>query len=65
MIKKKIEIILTSPYLRALDHLVDLGIYLTREELILDALRLLFRLYNIEPFVAKGTELEGDVPSKQ
>ncbi len=64
MIKKKMEITLTSPYLRALDHLVEEGIFLTREEVILDALRLLFRFYGIEPFVAKGADIECDVASK-
>ena len=42
---------MTKTYVEALDLLVDNGVYLARGEIILDALRVLFRENNIESFI--------------
>jgi len=47
---------MTQPYLDALDHLVEDGIYLSRGDVILEALRSLFRGYGFEPFAKKADE---------
>jgi len=41
---------LTSPYLEALDQLVEEGLYLEHQSVIRDALRHFFRHQKIEPF---------------
>ncbi len=62
MKKKEVELIVTGPYLRALDSLVEEGIYLKRQNAIRDALRLLFRHHEIAPFY---TELAEEVEKIQ
>lgn len=49
---------MTEAYTDALDVLVEKGLYLNRGEAVLEALRLLFRSYGIEPFATKSAELE-------
>jgi len=48
--KIRVSITLMKPYLEALDHLIEEGIYLSRGEIILEALRLHLRRLKIEPF---------------
>jgi len=48
--KTRVSVTLTKPYLDALNHLVEEGIYLTKGEIILEALRSLLRQQGIEPF---------------
>ena len=51
--KKKISISLIGVYVEALDRLVEAGVYESRGEAIQDALRTLFRGFEIPPFSAK------------
>ncbi|GAI44460.1 unnamed protein product [marine sediment metagenome] len=51
--KTRISVTITKPYLDALDRLVADGIYLSRGEAILEALRDLLKGYGIEPFYTK------------
>jgi len=48
--KIRVSVTLTQFYLEALDHLVEEGVYLSKGEIILDALRSLLRQNGIEPF---------------
>jgi len=41
---------MTKPYVDALDSLVEKGIYLSRGEAVLEAVRDLLKDYNLEPF---------------
>jgi len=50
--KKRVSVTMTESYLEALDQLVQEGIYLNRGEVINDALRRLFRSYEIKQFVS-------------
>jgi len=50
MVKTRFSVILTGPFLEALDLLIEEGIYKDHQSGIRDALRRLFRLYGIEPF---------------
>jgi Arc/MetJ-type ribon-helix-helix transcriptional regulator len=50
---------LTKPYLEALDRLVEEGIYLSKGEIILEALRSLLRQQGVEPF-ARPLEEKGE-----
>lgn len=56
LVKKRVCVTLTKPYLDALDRLVREGVYVDRAELIKDALRRLFRHYGIEPFGVEEAE---------
>lgn len=49
---------LTKPYLDAMEGLVRDGVYVSRRELVKDALRRLFRHYGIEPFGTEEPEAE-------
>ena len=60
-VKIRVSVTLMKSYLDALDRLVDGGIYLSRGEAIMDALRRLFRSYGIEPFSARGAGLTEDI----
>ena len=62
VVKSRISVTMTETYIDALDHLVEKGLYLNRGEAVLEALRNFFRRYGIEPFAAKGAELETDAP---
>ncbi len=57
MKKKEVELIVTAPYLRALDSLVEEGIYMNRQTAIRDALRRRFQFYKIEPFYTELAEV--------
>ena len=61
--KKRIGLLLTGPYLDALEQLVEKGIYLEHQVAIRDALRRLFQFHGIESFSDKGAKPEDDVPS--
>ena len=56
MIKKRISVTLTEPYLDDLDQLVEEGIYMDHQAVIREALRLLFRHHKIEPFYSELVE---------
>jgi len=59
--KTRISVTLMKPYLDALDHLVDEGIYLTKGEVIMESLRRLFRSYGIEPFTGDEPRLPAEL----
>ncbi len=50
MVVENVSIALTLPYLDAMKGLVQQGVYVSRRELVKDALRRLFRHYEIEAF---------------
>ena len=54
MMSKEVNVILPDSYLRALDQLVETGIYMDREEAIMEALRQLCYYHKIEPFTDKS-----------
>ena len=58
--KTRVSVTMTGAYIEALDHLVDEGLYLGRGEIVLEALRRLFRGYGLEPFSLK---LEPEEPA--
>jgi len=47
---------MTKPYIEALNRLIKEGIYLSRGDVILDALRIHLRLLKVEPFFSAMTE---------
>ena len=51
--KKRFSVTLTTAYVRALDQLVEVGIYMDHQDAIRDALRRLFQYHGIEPFAEK------------
>ena len=59
--KTRISVTVTQAYVEGLNKLVEEGVYLNRGEIILEALRVLFRSYGIEPFklVEEGVEGPG------
>ena len=48
--KTRVSVTMTPPYVKALDTLVERGLYLNRGEAILEALRIFLRNEKIEPF---------------
>lgn len=54
--KSRISVTITEPYIEALDELVKNGIYLSRGEAILEALRFLLRREKMEPFYRETNE---------
>ena len=50
MVKTRFSVILTGPFLEALDLLIEEGIYKDHQSGIRDALRRLFHFHGIEPF---------------
>lgn len=48
--KNRISVTMTRPYLEALDRLVEEGIYLSKGEVVLEALRVFLRERGMEPF---------------
>lgn len=52
--KKRISVTLTKIYIDGLDQLVEEGHYLGRGEIILDALRCLFKIKHISPFYSEA-----------
>ena len=59
MLKKRVSVVLTNPYLVAMDRLIREGVYDSRAEVIKDALRRLFRHYEIWIYEARD---EADHP---
>ena len=57
--KTRVSVTLTKAYLDALDRLVEEGIYLSKGEIILEALRSLLRQQGMEPF-ARPLEEKGE-----
>lgn len=57
VVKIRVSVTLTKPYVDALDRLVEEGIYLSRGEIVMEALRRLFRSYGMEQFSASEAEL--------
>jgi len=51
--KKRFSVTLTTAYVKALDQLIEVGIYLDHQDAIRDALRQLFQYHGIEPFSQK------------
>ena len=60
IVKIRVSVTLTKPYLEALDRLVKEGIYLSQGEIIMEALRRIFRSYGMEQFSMKGAGLTED-----
>jgi len=56
LVKKRVCVTLTKPYVDALVSLVREGVYASRAELIRIALRYLFRHHGIEPFGVEDVE---------
>lgn len=54
--KIRVSVTMTKPYVDALNRLVKEGIYLSRGDAILDALRLHLKRLKIEPFFSAPTE---------
>ena len=54
--KIRVSVTLTTPYVEALDRLVEKGVYLGRGEIILEALRNLLRKHGVEPFCLESAE---------
>jgi Arc/MetJ-type ribon-helix-helix transcriptional regulator len=54
--KIRVSVTMTRPYLHALNRLVKEGVYLSKGEIILEALRLHLRRLKIEPFFSAPTE---------
>lgn len=52
-VKRRLSLTLTPVYVKALDQLVDEGIYMEHQVAIRAALRLLFRVHRIEPFLSE------------
>jgi len=48
--KIRVSVTMTKPYIKALDSLVEDGIYLDRGEAILEAMRRFLKNQGIEPF---------------
>lgn len=46
--KTRVSITMTAPYLEALDHMVEKGVYLRRCDVIMDALRHLFKEHGVD-----------------
>ena len=57
--KIRISVTVTQAYVEGLNKLVEDGVYLKRGEIILEALRLLFRRYGIEPFKVVEEVVDG------
>ena len=55
-VKRRFSLTLTGVYVKALDQLVDEGIYLEHQVAIRAALRLLFRHHNVAPFAEKEVD---------
>ena len=54
--KIRVSVTMTKPYVDALNRLVKEGIYLSRGDAILEALRFHLRRLKIEPFFSGPTE---------
>jgi len=54
--KIRVSVTMTQPYIDALDNLVEEGLYLSRGEAILEALRHFLKRKGIEPFSLETDE---------
>ncbi len=50
MENKRVSITVTEPCLRGIDHLVGIGVFIDRQAVIREAIRLLLRDWRITPF---------------
>ena len=57
--KIRVSVTMTKTYVDALDHLVKKGLYLGRGDIVLEALRILFRRHGIESFKLVEEAVEG------
>jgi len=48
--KRRFSVTLTTPYIKALNQLVEEGLYMDHQDAIRHALRRLFQYHGIEPF---------------
>ena len=62
--KTRIVVNLTKPYVEALDHFVDEGIYLERQVIIRAALRCFFESRGVEAFCPKTVGTQGEAGVK-
>jgi len=51
--KKRYSVTLTTAYVKALDQLIEVGIYMDYQDAIRDALRHIFQYHVLEPFSEK------------
>lgn len=58
--KTRVSVTVTKSYVDALDYLVEEGIYVSRGDAVLEALRLLFGSYGIAPFYLRGVRPEAE-----
>lgn len=58
VVKKRVSVTLTSVFVKALDQLVEKGVYLEYQGVIRDAMRRLFQFHGIEPFGEKVADSE-------
>jgi len=63
--KHRINVTMPETYVKALDCLLGKGLFRDRSEVVLDALRYLFRRYGIEPFATNVVGPEKDALSEQ
>jgi len=54
--KTRVSVTMTKPYVEALDGLVEKGLYFTRGEAVLEALRYFLKEKGIEPFCLEAEE---------
>ena len=59
-IRTRIGVTITKPYLDALNHLLEKGIYLSKGEIVLEALRILLGRHGIAPFCLEEIDHEID-----
>jgi len=52
--RRRFSVTVPQIYLDSIDSLVSEGIYLSRGMAVTDAFRILFRLYDLEPFKFEG-----------
>ena len=56
--KVRVSVTMTPPFIKALDKLVEDGLYLSRGEAILESLRHFLKRKGIEPFSLESQEPE-------
>jgi len=54
--KRRFSVTLTTPYIEALDSLVEEGLYMDHQDVIRHALRRLFQYHGIESFTKNGPD---------
>ena len=54
--KTRISVTVTTPYVEALDSLVEAGLYVSRGEAAKDALRRIFHHHGVKPFIPEDEE---------